>query len=280
MRLTWCSRRLLLGGFQFSCRTLSQAARAEPAPSAGQAGPWHLYTAVCLQRLPVVAPPLSDTERRFAALLRQLEFERSLKSSHEIRHEMDIATAEALRASEGDDPDLAEAASLQTAADFEDACAEELAGFEPAPTVTEADRTADQRSLQRRLSSRLVLVVQQRLGAGTSWMLPQGRHQDGATLRQTAEQTLDAMVGPNVNAQFLGNAPWGFYKYKYPKPLQQESGAVGGKVFFYKAVLRGGSVEPVADRVADHRWLTAAELGGQLRSGYRRAVHRLLIDHD
>ncbi|KAF0310526.1 39S ribosomal protein L46, mitochondrial [Amphibalanus amphitrite] len=211
------------------------SARAEPAPSAGQAGPWHLYTAVCLQRLPVVAPPLSDTERRFAALLRQLEFERSLKSSHEIRHEMDIATAEALRASEGDDPDLAEAASLQTAADFEDACAEELAGFEPAPTVTEADRTADQRSLQRRLSSRLVLVVQQRLGAGTSWMLPQGRHQDGATLRQ---------------------------------------------VFFYKAVLRGGSVEPVADRVADHRWLTAAELGGQLRSGYRRAVHRLLIDHD
>ena len=48
----------------------------------------------------------------------------------------DRATAEALRVSEGDDPDLAEAASMQTAADFEDACTEELAGFSPAPTVT------------------------------------------------------------------------------------------------------------------------------------------------
>ena len=46
------------------------------------------------------------------------------------------ATAEALRSSEGDDPELAEAASVQTAADFEDACAEELAGFQPSSTVT------------------------------------------------------------------------------------------------------------------------------------------------
>ena len=52
------------------------------------------------------------------------------------------------------------------------------------------------------------------------------------------------------------------------------------QVFFYKAVLRGGVVEPAADQVADYRWLTGAELRVQLRSNYRRAVCRLLTDHD
>ena len=86
------------------------------------------------------------------------------------------------------------------------------------------------------------------------------------------------MVGPSIEAQFLGNAPWGYYKYKYPKSLRRESGAIGGKVFFYKAVLRSGTVEPAADEVADHRWLTAAELRQQLLSSYYRALQRLLVD--
>ena len=51
---------------------------------------------------------------------------------------------------------------------------------------------------------------------------------------QTAERTLHTVVGPNVEARFLGNAPWGYYKYKYPKSLRRESGAIGGKVWLYE----------------------------------------------
>ena len=95
---------------------------------------------------------------------------------------------------------------------------------------------------------------------------------------QTAERTLHTVVGPSIEARFLGNAPWGYYKYKYPKSLRRESGAIGGKVFFYKALLCGGAVEPAADEVADYRWLTAAELRQQLLSSYHRSLQRLLID--
>ena len=70
----------------------SEAAVRSPAAGhrAAGAGAWHLYSAVCLERLPVVAPPLSSAEQRMATLLRQLEFESSLKSDHEMRHEMDM----------------------------------------------------------------------------------------------------------------------------------------------------------------------------------------------
>lgn len=241
---------------------------------------WHLYSGVCLERLPVVAPPLSAIERDFTTLLSRLEFERSLKADHEMRHEIDVATAEALRVSDGDDPDLVEAASMQTAADFEDACNEELAAFSPAPTLTEADRAGDLRSLQRQLSASLVLVVQQRLGNGAKWMMPQGRHLPGETMRQTAERTLRTVVGPSIQARFLGNAPWGYYKYKYPKSLRRESGAIGGKVFFYKAVFAGGAVAPAEDEVADYRWLNRDEVRRQLLSSYYRSVQRLLTDED
>jgi len=241
---------------------------------------WDLYSGVCLERLPVVAAPLSPIERDFSALLRQLELERSLKSDHELRHEQDVVTAEALRLSEGDDTELLEAASMQTAADYEDACNEELAAFTPAPLVTEADRKGDLRSVERHLAQSLVLVVQQKLGSGAKWMMPQGRHRTGESMRQTAERTLRTVVGPDIRARFLGNAPWGFYKYKYPKNLRRESGAIGGKVFFYKAVLDGGSVAPPAGEVSDYKWLTRSELRAQLLSSYYRSVHRFLADQE
>ena len=48
----------------------------------------------------------------------------------------------------------------------------------------EADRTGDFRSLERQLAASLVLVVLQRLGNGAKWMMPQGLHQPGETMRQ------------------------------------------------------------------------------------------------
>lgn len=38
------------------------------------------------------------------------------------------------------------------------------------------------------------------------------------------------MCGPDIKVQFYGNAPCGFYKYRYPKAVRGESGSVGAKV--------------------------------------------------
>lgn len=50
---------------------------------------WDVLASVCVERIPVVTPPLNDLQRRYAELLSQLEVEKSLKSDHEIRQEND-----------------------------------------------------------------------------------------------------------------------------------------------------------------------------------------------
>lgn len=50
---------------------------------------WDLYTSICLERKPIVTPQLNSVESQFRDYLSQVEFEHSLKSDHEIRHEND-----------------------------------------------------------------------------------------------------------------------------------------------------------------------------------------------
>lgn len=50
---------------------------------------WDLYTSVCLERKPVITPALNALETQFQDYLSHVEFEHSLKSDHEIRHEND-----------------------------------------------------------------------------------------------------------------------------------------------------------------------------------------------
>lgn len=36
--------------------------------------------------------------------------------------------------------------------------------------------------------------------------------------------------GDRLTAQIYGNAPCGFFKYKYPREVQNKNGVIGGKV--------------------------------------------------
>ena len=38
------------------------------------------------------------------------------------------------------------------------------------------------------------------------------------------------LCGDKLEVRVLGNAPWGVYKYKYPKKIQEKLGKVGEKV--------------------------------------------------
>lgn len=72
----------------------------------------------------------------------------------------------------------------QTAQDMVDACTEELVKFTKGSRVTEADKTNDVKSLNRKLDKNLVLVVNQKVGDKKHYLLPQGKIEDGETLRQ------------------------------------------------------------------------------------------------
>ena len=49
-------------------------------------------------------------------------------------------------------------------------------------------------------------------------------------LLQAAEEALRELCGDKLDAAYMGNAPCGFYKYKFPKSVADASGVVGAKV--------------------------------------------------
>ena len=46
---------------------------------------------------------------------------------------------------------------------------------------------------------------------------------------QTCERLVQETCGGDLKVKFMGNAPCGFYKYKYPKTIRKE-GFIGAKV--------------------------------------------------
>lgn len=208
------------------------------------------------------------------AYLNQIEFEQSLKSDFEMREEKDRLIAD-LQQKGKLEVDMDQAVQA-TAQDLKDAWKEELAQFQGSDRVTEADRSNDTRSLNRKLEHTLVLLVQQQIGADTHLLLPQGKRLDGETLRQTAERVLRERCGDRLEATVYGNAPCGFYKYKYPVAERKE--AIGAKVFFYRAGLRSGQVQDGSDaKPVQYEWLDRAEVLGRVPGAYSASLSQFLL---
>ncbi|CAH0559513.1 unnamed protein product [Brassicogethes aeneus] len=232
---------------------------------------WDLLTAVCLERKPVITQELNEIQKEYEELLAEVEFERSLKSDHELQHELELKQIEALKKGDSDDLDVN---LKQTAQDFVDLCVEELTQFKKGSKITQDDKKNNDKSLNRKLDKHLVLLVNQKLGDQKHYLLPQGKREEGETLRQAADRVLKQCCGPNVKTQIYGNAPSGFYKYKYPKQIRNEK-AVGAKVFIYFARHLEGQLP---DKGVDYKWLDRQEMDKILPAEYKKSVGQLLID--
>lgn len=55
---------------------------------------------------------------------------------------------------------------------------------------------------------------------------------------QAAERALATICGNELNAVFIGNAPCGFYKYRFPKLKPASDDFVGAKVCYYCLICR------------------------------------------
>lgn len=228
--------------------------------------------AVALERKPIIVPELNALEKEYLKILRAIEVEASLLSDHELQLIEDKKRKV--------DSEEGVAIKVQTAQDLEDEWFKKSQEFKPAPRLTEADAKDDRHSTQRCLEQPLLLVVNQQLGKGHRWILPQAVHTDGETMRQTAERALAEVCGPTLEAFFLGNAPVGFYSYNYPAEFQK-NGVQGAKVFFFKAQLRSGTLS-VSDlkklkKADDFAWLTYKQLGAQMLPRYHKAVRSFLM---
>lgn len=144
-----------------------------------------------------------------------------------------------------------DAVSKQTAQDLKDAWKDEVSKFQLASRTTKADTENDITSVKRKLADTLVLLAEQKLGKDKLFLLPQGKRLANETLRQTAERVLQETCGKSLNVRFYGNAPIGFYKYKYPKGQRSET-SVGAKVFFFRATYQNGAAD---QKLAKVEWL-------------------------
>ncbi|XP_067301281.1 39S ribosomal protein L46, mitochondrial [Pseudorasbora parva] len=248
---------------------------AQTVKTAGATSPWALHGAVCVQRMPVVSQDRSPIEEEFMELMRQMELERSLLADHEVKL-LDDAARMSRKQEEDYDSDEEEDyrdKEIVTAQDLEDIWEQKLKEFQPA-LRSQGDDQKDMSSSERCLADSLILLVKKDFGSQKLWLLPQIQWQMGETLRQTAERALASLPGADLKATFLGNAPCGFYKYKYPKDIQKE-GSVGAKVFFFKAVLSSHKHLPLEKN--SFAWVKKDELQDFLKPEYLKQVRRFIM---
>ncbi|KAF4519492.1 hypothetical protein B566_EDAN010101 [Ephemera danica] len=229
---------------------------------------WDLISSICLERSPVLSRELNSLEQRFQALQSTVEFESSLKSDHEVRKEQEQNLAERIKKGQIDESEI-EQTTMTTAQDFEDASQDELTNFKLAPRTTDDSKKS---SIDRKLDKHLLLLVKQKFGDKAIWVLPQEKRAEGETMRQAAERALKTSCGDNLNAVFLGNAPWGFYKYKYPSAVRKSGGPEGAKIFFFKAMYQSGNIKS-----KDIQWLTKDEAAACLPEEYFKSVDQFLL---
>lgn len=235
-------------------------------------------TGICLQRKPVITKALTDIEVNYQNILKEIEFERSLKSDHEVRHDKDVKKMEILKSGKVTNFDDIDQTSNLTAQDYVDKNREELTSFKFASRLTKADENNDKTCLNRKLDQNLILVTKQKLGNKDYWILPQGLWNNGETLKATAERTLKKLCGNNVNVRFYSNAPCGYYKYKYPKEKREQSDVEGAKIFFFKATLLDRHIDE-KDMETDYEWATVQELNNKLIQSYMKNVKLFLSNY-
>lgn len=237
---------------------------------------WDLASSVCLERKPILTKELNDIESKYSKVLNKVENEMSFKSDHEIRLLKDKLYGEELKKSNSFIN--VDQVNVQTGQEFEDISENEHKAFKFADRITEDDVINNVGSTNRRLSNSLLLLIKQNLGKSSNWVLPLGLRQEGETMRQAAERVLLETCGTNMQTKFLGNAPVGFYKYRYPKSaICQQS--IGMKIFFFKAQLLSGNVSK--EVCSNFQWLSQQELASNiLQEDYLRNVKMFLLDDE
>ncbi|CAI4231891.1 unnamed protein product [Auanema sp. JU1783] len=228
---------------------------------------WDVFSSVVLTRYPVIAPPMTPIEHRYLTSQLDIERERSLLSDFELKTKKDEALLEQRAALEREGKELSELdgeIGITNSMKIDD-WNKKSSAFEKQfhlhnPKHYEVN---DEKSLRRCLDEKLVLIVKQKFGDSSyasPWVLPQTKHREGESLRQTAERCLGDISNGNFQASIESNAPFSVHSYKYPKPLAKKLNADGAKLFFYAAALHPKSPFDInKNEVSDLKWANADE---------------------
>ncbi|KAI9678938.1 MAG: 54S ribosomal protein L17 mitochondrial [Trizodia sp. TS-e1964] len=150
----------------------------------------------------------------------------------------------------------------------------------PMPRVTEADKSGDQRSLNRLLQKTLYLLVRGKEGR---WNFPHDALVGNENLHDAAERILVQTGGLNMNTWVIGRVPIGSYNFKFPNPRligEKKLEELGEKTFFIKARIMAGQADLAENALGlqEFKWLSKEEIEQVVTPRYFKAVRSMLAD--
>ncbi|BGP44080.1 hypothetical protein JCM10450v2_008297 [Rhodotorula kratochvilovae] len=258
---------------QSTAATSGDAAATPPSP-------YRVVAAALLSRPPLVLPPLSPLERSYYAYQRKIH--RALAKPTEAAtswfFKKGSAAEKAFTAFD-------QRVEKEDKGESDERRAFEMAGeeVEGAPEVmqreTEADRTGDVKSLERKADRTLYLLLKKKRDEH-AWQFPQGGVEADESLVEAAHRELLEETGPNVDAWPVGRVPAGALEYAFPqahrKKFPQHEGA---RVFFMPMrMVRGQAVPNQKEGLVDFAWLTKEEVKDKVSAEYWAAVEPALSD--
>ena len=207
-----------------------------------------------------------------------------------------------------------EAATKQTAQDFEDQSQRQLAQFKfgsksfgPGKLSIESnlihqlyqtthivsnayissDIEKNMKSMERCLDRRLLLLTKIKLGNDYKWIVPASQVKSDETLRQAAERTLSDCFGPKspLKVTFLSSAPGAVHSYNVPVKFRSSNdGKKGVRMFFFKSFVTSGSIKDEdvnKELIQDYAWLNREEIEELMRKekqeDYWKSLGRSLL---
>lgn len=146
--------------------------------------------------------------------------------------------------------------------------------------VTEDDVANNRKSLYRKLTNRLYLIVR-KPREKHAWQFPQGGYEivDGNELKKTAQRELKEECGKRLRVRYVGNCPMGHYCYPIENELRAKYDHYDRtKVFFFKALYISGTVTLNSSELVDYLWVTKQEMKEYFSPEFYDNVEELLRD--
>jgi len=233
---------------------------------------WQVFASVIVERPRILCQPETEFEEEYRLMVEDFEHAKALKSDHEMRIEQDIRNQERKRKGLEvvNEP-------LQTGFEYEELREKCLSEFQPSPHISES---GDLQSLHRLMDEKLYLMVPHFLGPGKDWFLPSAAVEGKSSLREAVDEAISRTFGKDAHDQIqvMGNAPFGFYKYRYPGKSPESQQHRGGKFFLFKAFLKDPRTF-AADSKEKLTWMSKPEMKQHLHPALNNKVQQCLFDY-
>ncbi len=125
------------------------------------------------------------------------------------------------------------------------------------PMETEADKQNDRKSMDRKITESLYLLVKSKDG---KWTFPEWEfdaQKDKNSLRLCAEKNLDKTIGPSFKSHVLSSSPCGHIEMTYQAP---KGAFIGSRTFFLHSVYLKGQMKLDSALYSDYLWVTKDEM--------------------